>query len=85
MLDEMKSEIESLDDAMETSSELAISLIKLAGTLDGEQKEEAIRFADIADNLADNLLGIGMNLERFRCGRIRNSSLKIEVLPGMSK
>jgi hypothetical protein len=85
MSDEMKAELESLDQAMETSGQLAVSLIALARNLEGKHKEEAIRLADIADNLADNLLGIGMNLDRFLCNRIRNSSPKIEVMLGTSK
>ena len=84
MLDEMKAELKSLDQAMETSGQLAISLNALARTLDGKRKEEALQLAEIADNLADNLLGIGMNLERLLCDHVRTSSPKIEVLQGMS-
>jgi hypothetical protein len=65
MLDTMKSESESLENAVDASGELAIGLNELAKTLEGEQKEQATRLADLADKIADDLLGISLNLQRF--------------------
>jgi hypothetical protein len=64
MLKTMRAELESLDKAMDASGELATSLIQLSRTLEGWQKEKAARLADVADNMADELLGISLNLQR---------------------
>ena len=64
MLKTMRAELESLDKAMDASGELATSLIQLSKNLDGWQKEKATRLADVADKMADELLGISLNLQR---------------------
>jgi hypothetical protein len=63
MLDAIKAELESLDRAMEVCGELAVRLDRLAKALEGEQKEEAANLGEVADKLADGLLGISINLE----------------------
>jgi hypothetical protein len=65
MLNTMRAELKSLHKAMDASGELATSLIQLSRTLEGEQKEKTASLADVADNLADELLGISLNLQRF--------------------
>ena len=65
MLNTIRTELKNLDKAMDTVGELATSLTQLSRTLEGEQKEKAARLADAADNLADELLGIRLNLQRF--------------------
>jgi dsDNA-binding SOS-regulon protein len=65
MLNTIRAELKSLDKAMDTAGELATSLTQLSRTLEGEQKEKAARLADATDNLADELLGISLNLQRL--------------------
>jgi len=65
MLYTIRAELKNLDKTMDTSGDLATSLTQLARALEGEQKEKAARLADVADNLADELLGISLNLQRF--------------------
>ncbi len=52
---------------MDTAGDLATTLTQLARTLEGEPKEKAARLSDAADNLADDLLGISLNLQRSLC------------------
>ncbi len=64
MLNTMRAELKSLDKAMDASGNLATSLTQLSKTLGGEQKEKAAKLAETADKMADDLLGISLNLQR---------------------
>ena len=84
MLKTMRAELESLDKAMDASGELATNLIQLSRTLEGWQKEKAARLADVADKMADELLGISLNLQRFlwvvsRSARWQPESKKVVI------
>jgi hypothetical protein len=78
MLNTIRTELKNLDKAMDTVGELATSLIQLSRTLEGEQKEKAARLADVADNLADDLLGISLNFQRFLWVLSRSARLQPE-------
>ncbi len=60
----MKRELEALDRASETASELEINLAELAQTLNGDAQTVALRLRDDADKLADTLTAIYLELAK---------------------
>lgn len=60
----MKRELEALDRASETASELEINLAELAHTLNGDAQTTALRLRDDADKLADTLTAIYLELAK---------------------
>ncbi|MGI8654475.1 MAG: hypothetical protein ACR2LC_04585 [Pyrinomonadaceae bacterium] len=60
----MKRELEALDRASETASELEIHLAELAQSLSGDAQTAALHLRDEADKLADTLTAIYLELAR---------------------
>jgi hypothetical protein len=60
----MKRELEALDRASETASELEIHLAELAQSLSGDAQTAVLRLRDEADKLADSLTAIYLELAR---------------------
>ncbi len=60
----MKRELEALDRASETASELEIHLAELAQSLSGDAQTAALRLRDEADKLADTLTAIYLELAK---------------------
>ena len=70
----MRSEVKAVDQFADVASEIEIGLAELSEGLEGEAKAKALHLRDLADQLADGLTAIYVELAKLEVAQINNDS-----------